>query len=285
MPILVGTSGWSYEDWEGVVYPKGLAPAERLGFLAERFPALEIDASFYRDPTPALLRGWIARTRDRPGFELSLKAPQDLTHDAMAGAPPEACARLAASWRARVAEPLREAGRLGAVLLQLSPAVTHAREMQDRLAAALDALAPLPVAVEFRNRTWHDEAGALKPDALALLDARNAAAVVVDGPGFPAIVAGAADHAYVRFHGRNREHWFRRDATREERYDWDYAEAELAPWTRALADLAASKRVVRTFFNNHVGGQAFRNAQALQDLLERAGASVQRARGPQRRLF
>src|SRR5581483_11786023 len=99
------------------------------------------------------------------------------------------------------------------------------------------------------------------------------------------IVAGAADHAYVRFHGRNREDWFRRDATRDERYDWDYAPGELAPWAARVAALAREKRVVRVYFNNHVGGQAFRNGHAFEDLLEAAQAPVTRQSGPQRRLF
>lgn len=285
MPVLVGTSGWSYDDWDGTVYPKGLAPGDRLAFVAERFPTVEVDSTFYRDPVPAVVKGWAFKTKRLPAFELSAKLPQTLTHDALVNGTPEQCARMADAWRALVAKPLDEAGRLGAILAQLSPAVTHAREMQARLDAVLAALAPLPVAVEFRNRTWHDDEGHLKRDALALLDARGACSVAVDGPSFPVILEGEAPHAYVRFHGRNRENWFRRDATRDERYDWDYSPAELEPWQARVAQLAREKRVVRVYFNNHVRGKAFRNAEEFESMLEAVQVPVARQRGPQTRLF
>lgn len=287
MAILVGPCGWSYDDWAGTVYPKSLEDKDRLGFIAETFPTVEVDSTFYRDPAPGIVKGWIAKTKALPFFELSVKAPEDLTHDLMVNADPDACARRVAAWRALVADPLFAAERLGAVLLQLSPAVTHAREMQARLDATLRALQGVPVAVEFRNRTWHtDDASAIKADALAMLDAHKAACVATDGPGFPPIVApDAATHAYVRFHGRNREAWFKRGASRDERYDWDYTEEELRPWSERVAAMAKEKRLVRVYFNNHVGGQAFRNGHAFEDMLERAQAPIARQRGPQQRLF
>lgn len=288
MSLRIGTSGWAYDDWQGTVYPPSLAQSERLRWYATQFPTVEIDSTYYRDPAPSVVQGWIERTKGAPGFELSVKAPQTLTHEALVDADPGACAQLTEQWAGLVARPLAHAQRLGAVLLQLSPAVVFGRHALARLDATLAALAPMDVAVEFRNRTWHDDAGAaLQPEALALLSEHRAAAVIVDGPSFPDIIADQPEvrHAFVRFHGRNRENWWKRGASTIERYDWLYGDDELRPWAARLATLARSKDVVRTYFNNHVEGKAFRNAQTMEGMLTDAGAPVERVVSPQRTLF
>jgi uncharacterized protein YecE (DUF72 family) len=284
VPVLLGTSGWSYDEWDGVVYPRAVEPGDRLRWYATQFPTVEIDSTYYRDPAPGTVRGWARKVAGSPGFELSAKAPQSLTHEAMVDEPPEECARIAGAWADLVARPLAEAGRLGAVLLQLSPAVVRTREALARLDATLAVLAPLDAAVEFRNRTWHDEAATrLRHDALDLLDARGAAPVVVDGPSFPTLVEGRARHAYVRFHGRNREAWFRR--AEGHRYDYEYDAEELRPWVARLGALAAERAVVRAYFNNHVEGHAFHDASSLSRMLDEASVPQAHARSPQRKLF
>jgi len=289
--ILVGTSGWSYEDWVGRVYPAGLPPAERLPFLAERHPTVEVNSTFYRTPPPATVHGWVAKVKDRPGFELSVKAPQTLTQDLLAtGAVPDV-ARYAREWDTAVPEHLAAAGRLGAVLLQLAPNVLANDATLARLEAALDALAHRKVAVEFRNPTWVRD-DALDARALALLDGRDAALVALDGPSFPVLLEGGASHAYVRFHGRNADAWFRGRAIegdagdpRMNRYDYAYRAEELRPWATRLADLATRKPVVRVYFNNHPYGKAHDAAALLDGLLAEAGSpSVRPPPGPQRRL-
>lgn len=283
MPLLVGTCGWSYDDWEGRVY-RGVAQSERLAWYAHRFPTVEVDSTYYRDPAPEVVAGWIRKVVDRSRFELSVKAPQRLTHEALVDAAPVEVRRVTEEWADLVAAPLARAERLGAVLLQLSPAVVRHERSLERIEAALDALASFPVAVEFRNRTWHD-GERLDPDALRLLDAHGAAAALVDGAGFPPIAAGSAEHAYVRFHGQNREAWFKRGPNEKGgRYDWDYSAAELAPWAQRLAELARTKTLVRIYFNNHVEGKAFRNATTFEDMLEARAAPLVRAVSPQRRL-
>jgi len=287
MALKVGTSGWSYDDWEGHVYPRAIDASSRLAFYAERFPTVEVDSTYYRDPAPAVVKGWIAKTRDATRFELSVKAPGTLTHEMLVDGDPAQVRRVAEAWRVLVADPLAAAHRLGAILLQLSPAVTRHPAARERLAAALDALAPHPCAVEFRNRTWHTEEAEPRyhDDTRELLDAHRAAAVVVDGPPFPPIVAGAASHAYVRFHGRNASHWKKKDEYYGQRYDYLYAEGELDPWAKRLAALAKEKELVRVYFNNHVQGKAFRNGEQMEALLERERAPVERAESAQRRLF
>lgn len=283
MPLLVGTCGWSYDDWDGRVY-RGVAPGDRLAWYAERFPTVEVDSTYYRDPAPEVVAGWARKVADRPGFELSVKAPQRLTHEALVDAPPAEVARVTTEWAKLVAEPLARAKRLGAVLLQLSPAVARHEPSLKRIEAALAALEGHPVAVEFRNPTWHD-GDRLDPAVVSLLDAHDAAAALVDGAGFPPIHAGSATHAYVRFHGQNRAAWSKRGPDKGGRYDWDYSAVELDPWAKRLAALARHHEVVRVYFNNHVEGKAFRNARTFEDMLDARAAPLRRAVSPQRKLF
>ena len=286
MPVWVGTSGWSYDDWDGHVYPRGTAAGDRLPTYALRFPTVEIDSTYYRDPAPAVVKGWIEKTRGAAQFEFSVKAPKTLTHEALVDGKPEEIARVTKAWRDLVAQPLAEADRLGAVLLQLSPAILRKASALERLDVALHALAPLRTAVEFRNKTWHDETGErLDPETLGLLASHNAAAVIVDGPPFPPIVAGEADHAFVRFHGRNADRWHKKETYYGERYDYVYSADELDPWAKRLAELARRKRDVRIFFNNHVQGKAFRNGEEFEQMLEREAAPLVKASSAQRRLF
>lgn len=289
--LRVGTSGWSYDDWIGKVYPPSLPAAEWLHFVAERFPTVEVNSTFYHTPAPGIVAGWLAKVRDRPGFEFSLKAPQALTQEALASGSPDDAGDLARAWRRAVAEPLHDAGRVGAVLLQLAPAVRWSVETRHRLEAVFDALAGLPLALEPRHGSWL-AGGALAREALALLDARDVALVALDGPSFPALVAGDASHAYVRFHGRNADVWFAGrkveedpDDPRLNRYDYAYEDDELAPWAERLAALARRREVVRIYFNNHPEGHAFRDAERFERALAEAGAAPERAaRGPQRTL-
>lgn len=284
--IRVGTSGWSYDDWHGPVYPPALAQGERLPRYAERLRTVEVDATYYRDPAPGVVRGWAERTKGEPTFELSVKAPGALTHDALVRGEPEEAARIAKEWSALVAAPLAELGRLGVVLLQVAPGVVAGPDALARLAAALDALAPHKAAVELRHASWLAGDG-VRRDLVATLDARDAALVVVDGPSFPVVEAGAASHAYVRFHGRNVQAWSRPspDSAPMERYRYRYADEELTPWAARLAQIGKRKQVVRAFFNNHPEGNAFHDALRFEGLLAAHDAGVVRARSPQRTLF
>lgn len=287
MTILVGTSGWYYKDWQGVVYPPGLAEAERLPFFAERMPTVEVNVTFYRTPSEKVVRGWVEKTKDVPRFEFSVKAPRDLTQDAMAKGTPDECARLAEAWLRAVVQPLSEAERLGAILLQLSPGVLHNRHSLARLERTLEALRGHPVAVEFRNATWleGEARDRLRADARALLDAHDAALVAVDGPSWPNMLfEGDASHAFVRFHGRNADVWRKgrvvendEEDPRMNRYDYKYSPDALRPWAKQVKSLAKEK-TVRTYFNNHPYGQAYHDAQTFQDLVEAP------QHGPQSRL-
>ncbi len=142
-------------------------------------------------------------------------------------------------------------------------------------AAVLAALRDrgVPVAVEFRHRTWL-EGQRLAPAAMDVLKERKAALCAVDGPSFPPMTRDTgADHAYVRFHGRRADAWFAKGAAREtddglpSRYDYLYDVKELAPWARVLKENEARFERIRVYFNNHPRGQAVRNGEQMQGLL------------------
>ena len=291
MPALVGTSGWSYKDWEGIVYPDGLPRAEQLPFFAQRLSTVEVNTTFYRTPPRKLVEGWIERTRDAPRFEFTVKGPKDLTQAAMAKASPQECARLAREWVDAVPRLLADAERLGAVFLQLSPGVLHDRPSLDRLERTLEALQEFPVAVELRNKTWLEpDRQRVQEDALQTLDAYDAALVAVDGPSWPTMLfEGHASHGYVRFHGRNADVWHRgRTVEKDEkdprmnRYDYKYDPDELRPWAEAVRRESEKGKTLRVYFNNHPGGQGYHDARLFEGMLSRA--ALKAAPDPQRRL-
>ena len=143
--IRVGTAGWSYEDWNGIVYParpeKGF---DRLAFQAALFDSSEINSTFYRTPTPRQTRDWARRVSSNPRFSFTAKLWRGFTHERDAG-DADAGAFLSAM------APLQEEGRLGAVLVQFPISFHGGAGNRSLLDAILKRFASLPLAVEFRG--------------------------------------------------------------------------------------------------------------------------------------
>jgi uncharacterized protein YecE (DUF72 family) len=238
--IHVGTSGWQYRDWRGVLYPEGLAQDRWLERYAQEFSVVEVNNSFYRLPDVATFRRW--RDRTPTGFTFVVKANRYLTHLKRLRDADEGVARFAAS-----VEGLGD--KLGPVLFQLPP-----RFPVDvaRLRAFVEALpASLRAAWEFRDPSWVTDV------VLELLDDRGFAFVLADRPGFrgPLLVTGG--WAYVRFH-------------QGARLGPDYRRDKLRRWAERIATLPA--RDAWVFFNNDSGGAAVRDARFLREALASAGA-------------
>src|SRR3712207_6019075 len=158
MAVHVGTSGWSYDHWQDVLYPPGTRPAARLDLYTRQFGTVELNASFYRWPRTATFAGW--RRRLPPGFVLSVKAPRGLTHAKRLYGPEVWLERITSCWH--------ELGdRRGVLLVQPRP--DHERD-DERLDWFLARVPPwLRVAVELRHPTWHTD------EVFALLERRGAA--------------------------------------------------------------------------------------------------------------
>jgi len=261
--LLVGTAGWSFPDWEGVVYPRGAARSgEALKILSRIFDVLEINVSFYRPPTPVMARAWLAAVAPIPSFRFTAKLWQGFTHQREEPHDAEEQA-----WKEGIA-PLAEAGRLGCVLVQFPHSFRNDAPGRAYLDSILDRFAELTLAVELRHASW------LTDEVLSMLSARHVGFCNVDQPligdAIPPSTVVTAPHAYVRLHGRNRRDWFRRDAGRDARYDYLYTEEEVEDWARRIGlmrqrDPAATIYIIA---NNHYRGQAPANALELRSLLQ-----------------
>ncbi|MEM3049470.1 MAG: DUF72 domain-containing protein, partial [Thermoplasmata archaeon] len=276
MAALIGCSGWSYDDWVGRFYPAELAKkkGEWLSYYARYFSTTEINSTFYRVPNEFMVRSWIERGRQKQGFEFSVKLPQMVTHESILKDDVEKAAAQASSFEAMCVRPLADAGLLGAVLIQLTPYFKlEGRESLRKLRALFDMLDTdsYDYAVEFRHRSWLNERGnELAADVLETLQEFGVANAIVDGPGFPMTRSLTAKHAYVRFHGRNYDIWFKdevEDDYRINRYDYLYSREELEPWVPRLLEMTANSEKTRIYFNNHGNAKAVKNAFQMMDLL------------------
>jgi uncharacterized protein YecE (DUF72 family) len=280
MNLRIGCSGWQYDDWVGPFYEAGRRErrSEWLEFYGRFFNFVEVDSSYYSVPGRQTVEAWMAKGRRIGDFELSLKMHQEVTHARLVAHDAAGAVAKAREFEQNILAPLDDKKLLGAVLLQLSPYFVR---VDERLRSAMPVLkdflggldtARYRYAVEFRHRSWLDlEKREIHPDALDVLRDRRVAVCVLDSPGFPATKAQTADHAYVRFHGRNYDLWYAREKpegdTRLNRYDYLYTEEELEPWVDTVEDIEERCREVRIAFNNHGHAKAVRNALMFRRML------------------
>jgi uncharacterized protein YecE (DUF72 family) len=253
--LRIGTSGYDYPEWLGVLYPRGIGRKEFLGAYSEAYATLELNFSYYGMPRAENIRELMARTR-KP-IDFSIKANQALTHKIDPS-----------TWQASVDEfargigPLREADRLCAVLLEF-PFSFHYRDDERRyLDKVLKALAAFPLVVEFRSAQWFNAR------VIDGLKERRVGLCSVDVPrleGLPPLSdLVTSDVAYVRFHGRNEAAWWNGDAGA--RYEYLYSKDELSAWIPRLEAMSTQAKKLRVYFNNHRRGDAVTNSKGLASL-------------------
>jgi uncharacterized protein YecE (DUF72 family) len=276
MAAVIGCSGWSYDDWVGRFYPSDLAKkkGEWLSYYSRFFSTVEINSTFYRVPNEFMVKSWIERGKQKPGFEFSVKLPQIVTHESILKSDGEKAAAQASSFEDICVRPLHEAGLLGGVLVQLTPYFRfEGRESLGKLRALFDMLETdvYDYAVEFRHRSWLNERGnELSADALETLQEYGVANTIVDGPGFPVTRSLTAKHAYIRFHGRNYDIWFKDEAEddyRLNRYDYLYPHDQLESWKPRIQEIVSNSETARIYFNNHGRAKSVKNAFQMMDLL------------------
>ncbi len=260
MTLHIGTCGFSYRDWIGPFYPKGIASIEMLPYYAERFDTVEIDSTYYAIPKPQLFEGMDRRTPR--GFSFTVKAPGSITH-LPADAHPD---RNELTAFAEAVAPLQRSGKLAAVLAQFPNSFHPSTTAYGRLEALREAWPDIALVAEFRHRDWQSDA------TLEKLRELHVGWCNVDEPRFRSLLRPGAeatsDVGYIRFHGRNYAKWWKQDRSSDERYDYSYSEAELSEWIPRIA--AVEEQTARTyvFFNNHRLGKAPANARKLYDLLK-----------------
>ncbi len=251
--IRLGTSGFSYDDWVGQVYPADLPKGRWLPFYAELFDTVELNVTYYRVPDARTVRGWIDRTPE--SFLFSVKAHQGLTHERdVAGFE---------AFRSSVA-PLAEAGKLGCVLAQFPHSFHPTEENRAYLPRLREGLPDLPVVVELRDARWVNE------ETFTQLEELKLGFCCVDEPRLaglmPPVARTTGPLAYVRFHGRNAEKWWEHEHAWE-RYDYQYADSELKDWAEKIEDLDEEVPLTLVYANNHYRGQSVGTIRQLQGML------------------
>jgi len=259
--LRIGTSGFDYPEWKGVLYPPTLPRAGFLAAYAGRFSTLELNFSYYGMPRAAQLAALLDRAAS-PSLDFSIKAHRSLTHEIE----PSSYRERAAEFRSGIA-PLLRAGRLAAVLLEFPFGFAYRPEERRYLDRLLAEFAGLPLVVEFRHGDW------VNARVLEGLRERSVGFCVLDLPrlaNFPPLAdIVTSDLAYLRFHGRNGPSWWEGDS--RGRYDYLYSKEELEALIPRIATLAAGAKRLRIYFNNHARGQAVVNAGQLAALLAREG--------------
>jgi uncharacterized protein YecE (DUF72 family) len=238
--IHVGTSGWSYDRWEGLLYPRRVSSLERFDYYAERFGTVEVNYSFYRWPKDETFSKW--KQHAPAGFLFRVKARRGLTHLRKLDVPDE--------WLERMTAGLRCLGdRMGVWFFQLRPYCSvNVKRLDDFLARLPDEF---KTAFEFRHPSWHCE------EVFETLERHRAAYCVISGLKQPCHLRATAPFVYVRLHGPE-----------DRRCHGSYTDDGLRWWRDRIREWADQRREVFAYFNNDVGGHAVRNAERLIDLLE-----------------
>jgi uncharacterized protein YecE (DUF72 family) len=292
--VRIGTAGWMYKDWEGIVYPSARRGFDRLGFMASLFDTSEINSTFYRIPPPSMARDWARRVAHNSRFLFTAKLYRAFTHERNATGEDERAVQEAM-------EALANAGRLGCVLVQVPMSFRSTAENREVLEKIFDRFASFPMAAEFRHFSWNT------PETLRFLEDKSVGFVNIDQPRLKGNLPGTSyvtgPVAYYRFHGRNAAKWFGPNTSNEERYNYLYSERELEPWAQRIREGRVRRADANAFaiLNNHFRGQAVANALQLQQMLigetraapeslreaypSISGATSSAAPSPQKRLF
>ncbi len=260
--IYVGTSSWADHT---NFYPPDLPSNRQISFYARHFPIVEINSTFYRLMPERNFRLWAERTPS--GFVFDVKPYRQLTwHDRENPPDDEVFGQFSASL-----QPLRDAGKLGAVHFQFPPWFVFRPENVAYIRRCRDAFPDDRVSVEFRHRSWLE--GEHVPRLLETLREQGVGLTVVDEPqvgsgSVPTVLAVTTPElCIVRFHGRNAKMWYARVKRTGDRFDYLYSEDELREWVPKIAQLAESAREMHIFFNNNNQDYAVRNAGQLTLLL------------------
>ncbi len=254
-----GTAGWSYKDWEGIVYPaRKIAGFHALPFLAEYLDIVEINSTFYQPPNPRYCLSWVKKVQHRPDFLFAIKLHQNFTHGS-----DSFTSKDVDEFKFGI-EPIRSHQRLAAILVQFSWSFKYKPENREHLSRIVSAFADYPLAVEVRHGSWNT------PVFMLWLKSEGVGFCNIDQPVInnslgPTTIQTHPEFSYVRLHGRNYNNWFKQDAGRDARYNYLYSGTELDEWIERIKNLGEKSHKVFVITNNHYQGQAFTNALQLKN--------------------
>lgn len=262
MQVWIGTSGYSYTDWVGDFYPEGTQPERMLPFYCAHFPLVELNFTFYRPPTRAMLTRLADKTP--PGFQFLVKVPQTISHDQRP---------LDLPGFRHAVEGLQERGQLAGLLAQFPQSMHCTRPACDWVTMLGKELGHLDLCVELRHRSWD------RPGLAPWLAEQSISLVAVDAPSlaglFPSGWKQSTPTAYVRLHSRDGGKWYQGG---QERYDYNYSDAELGEWIDELVRHEQEGGTERALFlfNNCQRSQAALNARRMQTLIGTSAPQVNR---------
>lgn len=255
--IRVGPAGWSYEDWEGIVYPpKKGSKFDSLAYLADFFDTIELNNTFYRPPSPQMGKSWTRRVESNPKFQFTAKLYRNFTHER------EALTEADENSFKSGLQPLIESGRLGALLLQFPYSFHNIEENRTYLKELADKFKEYPLVLEVRHASWD------RSSAYEFLRENQIGFCNIDQPQVSYSIGATkkvtSSVGYLRLHGRNVKEWFREGTGRDARYDYLYNEFELFELTERVRQIAQQAEETFVITNNHYRGQAICNALEIK---------------------
>jgi len=287
--ILVGTASWSDPGFVERWYPKKMPAGERLQWYAQHFEMVEVNSTFYSVPEPRMVERWCAATPDDFTFDIKLHQLFSFHSTSAKLLPPDLQRRaeIDARGNAKATPDLQEAllktflhatsifrdkGKLGVLLLQLSPSFSPRKHELDELVRLIEMLSDYDLAIEFRNRNW--ATGDQLQSTIDFLREHHAIFVNVDAPAsdhfmvMPSEIDEVtnADVAYLRLHGRNAKGYIT-GKTVAARFDYDYSENEIAKVAQRSRELTKEARELHVIFNNNNLDYASRAALRLRKAL------------------
>jgi uncharacterized protein YecE (DUF72 family) len=256
----IGPAGWAYKDWWGIVYPsKKQRGFHELTFLARYFDAIEINVSFYRPVTPKMAETWVKSVECAPSFRFTGKLWRGFTHECNATSKDEQEFKDGL-------QPLLDAGRFGALLLQFPWSFRNTAENRDYVARLAGRFREYPLVLEVRHASWA-EAGILD-----LLGQMQLGLCNIDQPLFKRSIKPSAlattGVGYIRLHGRNYQTWFTENRHTGERYNYLYSASELEAWVDRIKTVEHDTDETYVVTNNHYLGKAVVNALEIASILK-----------------
>jgi uncharacterized protein YecE (DUF72 family) len=258
---FIGTAGWSYNDWEGIVYPqKKVRGFHALIFLAHYINIIEINSTFYRPPALHISLSWIKKVEHYPDFLFAVKLHQIFTHKRKGFTQKDVD-----NFKLGI-EPLRANERLASILIQFPWSFASTISNNEYLINLFKFFSDYPLTLEVRHSSWNSNS------FYKLLSEYNVSFCNIDQPIFrnsikPSTVSTNSEFSYVRLHGRNYKNWFKQDAGRDERYNYLYTKEELQDWIERIKDLGNQSSKVFVITNNHYRGQALANALQIKNMI------------------
>lgn len=291
MTVKVGTCSWTDPTLlKSGFYPKDAnSPEDRLRYYSQHFDTVEVDSTYYAIPSEKVAELWAERTPE--GFTFHIKAYSALTgHPVDTRAIPlqirdilpkesfkdrwikindEGTLNLCFKMFLSALKPLKDSGKLGALVFQFPPWFLPKRKNYDYILKCKEYLPHERLAIEFRHISWL--IGRTKDQTMKFLKENDLIYISVDEPDFPTspppIAEATSKIAYIRFHGRNKENWFKKGMPTVERYNYLYSREELKEWVEKIKRLSGLAKIIYAMFNNCHGNKAVLNAMDLREML------------------